>query len=217
MNKKKLLLRIFIPLILIVVIVSAVSIFLGKTPSKQQTPDASFVNHTLNVETQIQTDVLNQKVCPEYNGNYKYKSIQDVSFNREISSASERLTYEYISGYPDKNTFLYFMNKKKLAETQNEIITLVNGKYTKTKDSTKITEGIYYGNLNKSYVYIENKSGTIEIDETLYLIELEISQTAYWINKPIHSSGCELFVREKYVYDKHASNYLYITYVYEMI
>lgn len=217
MTKKKLILRIFTPIVLVAVTISAISLFVGQKPSKTNTPNASFVSHNLDIESQIQSDVINQKISSEYNGNYVFKTIIDVSFNKNISNASENLAYEYISGYPDKNTFLYFMNKKKLAESKDEIITLVNGKYTKTKNSKKISEGIYFGNNNKSYVYTEDKNGTIEIDEFLYSIDLEISLTAYWIKNINSPSPNVIYIREKYIYDELASNFMYITYAYEMI
>ena len=218
MNKKKIAKRIIIPIVLLVMVATAICVFAINKKSPETPPPASQVSqNNSNIEDNINTDVINQKICPEYNGNYVFKSIKDVSFNKDVSPSSEKLTYEYISGYPDKNTFLYFLNKEKKAETKNEIITLLNGNYTKTIDSTKVEEGIYYGNLDKSYIYIENEEGSIEIDETKYSIELEVSFTAYWLDKPVTPSNTKIYVREKYIYDELASNFLYVTYVYEMI
>lgn len=220
MSKKKIAKKIIIPIVLLVMIASAVCFFAVNKKSPEAPPSVSHVNQNndiTTIENKINTDVINQNVCYDYNGNYVYKSIRDVSFNKEISSASETLTYEYISGYPDKNTFLYFLNKQKKAETKNEILTFLNGCYTKTVNSSKAAEGIYYGNSDKSYVYIESENGSIEIDETKYSIELEISFTAYWLEKPPTPSSTKIYVREKYIYDELASNFLYVTYVYEMI
>lgn len=222
MHKKKIAKKIIIPVILLVMIASAVCIFAINKKPKTSPPPVSQVSQNNNnidkIEAIISADVINQKVCSEFNGNYVYKSIKDVSFNKDIPSSSESLTYEYISGYPDKNTFLYFLNKKKVEETKNEIITLISGSYTKTINSTKVSEGIYYGNLDKSYIYIENEKGSIDIDETKYSIELEISFTGYWLDRPpVTPSSTKIYVREKYIYDELASNFLYVTYVYEMI
>lgn len=217
MTKKKIIKRIVIPIVLLVAVVSTICIFAVNKKPKQEIPIATVVNQEIDIEDIIQTDVINLKICPEYNGNYVYKSIKDVSFSEDTSASSEEFAYEYISGYPDKNSFLYFLNKQKLSETKNEIITLVNGKYTKTNNKEKIEEGLYYGNLDKSYVYVENQDGTIEIEDTMYSIELEISHTAYWLEQNITPSSTKIYVREKYIYNEHSSNFLYITYVYEML
>lgn len=220
MHKKKIAKKIIIPVILLVMIASAVCVFAINKKPKASPPPASNVsqnNNNSNIEAKVSADVINQKVCSEFNGNYVYKTVKDVSFNKDIPASSESLTYEYISGYPDKNTFLYFLNKQKLEETKDEIITLINGSYTKTVSSKKVAEGIYYGNQDKSYIYVENEQGSINLDNVKYSIELEVSFTAYWLERPITPSSTKIYVREKYIYDELASNFLYVTYVYEMI
>ena len=220
MSKKKIAKKIIIPILLLALIATAICIFAINKKPNSTPPSVSQVSQNNNIDTvenNIKTDVINQKVSPEYNGNYIYKSIKDVSFSKDISSTSESLTYEYISGYPDKNTFLYFLNKQKTTEAKNEILTFLNGNYTQTVNSSKINEGIYYGNKDKSYVYVEDETGNVEIDGTKYSIELEISFTAYWLDKPVTPSSTRIYVREKYIYDELASNFLYVTYVYEMV
>lgn len=217
MTKKKIIKRVFIPIILLVAIVTTITIFAVNKKPKKELPVVSVVKQELGIEDIINSDVINHKVCPEYNGNYIYKSIKDISFDENASDESKKIVYEYISGYPDKNSFLYFLNKEKHNQSKNEIITLLNGKYTKTNNSEKIAEGIYYGNLDKSYVYVENENGLIEIEETKYSIELEISNSAYWLGQNITPSNTIIYIREKYILNEHSNNYFYITYVYQMI
>ena len=218
MSKKKLAKKIIIPVVLVVLIATAIIIFAVNKKPKTNTPNVSIVTHdNQNIELEIQDAVLNHNVSKEFNGNYVYKSIKDVSFANEISDSDKALTFKYLTGRPDENAFRLYLNNKKTSESENEILTFIEGQYTKTTNGTKTSEGFYYGNLNRSYVYVEDPNGSIEIEENKYSIEIEISQTAYWLNKSIVTSPTIIYVREKYVYDELASNFMYITYAYEMI
>ena len=219
MSKKKLAKKIIIPIILIALVASAITVFaVTKKKSKETPPIVSIVtNEERDIEFEIQNAVANHNICKEYNGNYNYKSITDVSFANEISDKDKALTFKYITGSPDENAFRLYLNKKKLAEQKDEFISLIEGQYTKTNAGLKSGEGFYYGNLDKSYIYVENPEGTIEMEDGKYSIELEISQTAYWLDKTVIPSPTTLYVREKYIYDELSSNFMYLTYVYEMV
>ena len=218
MSKKKLAKKIIIPVVLIALVASAIIIFAVKKKPKSNPPIVSVVTQQeRDIEFEINNAVINHNVSKEYNGNYVYKSIKDVSFANDISDEGKELVFKYITGRPDENAFRLYLNKKKTIEHKNEIISLIEGQYTKTIDGLKSSEGFYYGNLDKSFVYVESPDGTIEMEDGNYSIELEISQTAYWLNKTIIPSPTTIYVREKYLYDEQASNFMYITYVYEMI
>lgn len=221
MDKKKIFSKkIIIPVVILILVVSAICIFLitnNKKDNKPAAPDASNVSQTEVIENEINIDVLNKKICQEYNGNYTFKSIVDVSFDRKISYENEKLIYGSISGFSDKNSFIYYLYNKKVNDSKNEIITLVNGKYVKTKNNRKVENGIFYGNLNKSYVYVLDKDGSIEIDNRNYSIVSEISNTGYWLVNNIDQESTTIYIREKYVYDNVSGNYLYVTYAYSQI
>ncbi len=218
MEKKKLAKRIIIPIILVAVIASAVIIFAVNKKPKTNPPIVSVVSQQeRDIEFEINNAVINHNVSKEYNGNYVYKSIKDISFANDISEDTKALVFKHFTGKSDENAFRLYLNKQKLSENQNEYITLIEGQYTKTINSQKVSEGFYFGNLDKSYIYVENPKGNVEIKDSKYSIELEISQTAYWLDKTIIPSPTTIFVREKFIYDELASNFMYITYVYEMV
>lgn len=221
MDKKKVFSKkIIIPIIALVLIVSAICVFLitnNKKPNNPEAPDASNVSQNEIIENQINTDVLNRMVCEEYNGNYTFKSIVDVSFDKKISYESEKTIYRSICGASDKNSFIRYLYTKKLNESKNEIITLVNGKYTKSQGNKKIENGVFYGNLNKSYIFIQDKNGATEINGRTYSISSELSLTGYWIINNISNSNITIYIREKFVYDEISGSYINVTYAYELM
>lgn len=222
MDKKKIFSKkIIIPVILLVLVLSITSIFLVAKNSKKDknniAPEVEVVNQTKIIENEINKDVTNRKICSEYNGNYTFKSVLDITFDEEMSDESEKLLYKYISGCPDKNSFIYYMNTLSRQQKDGQIISLIEGKYTKSKNKIKLESGLYYGNLNKSYVFVEDKNGTIEIDKRYHKISFEISLNCYWLNNMIHNNVNSLYIREKYTYDSVAGNYFYITYLYEFM
>lgn len=217
MSKKKLAKRIIIPIVLVALIATtAIILFAVNKKPKTTPPIVSVVTQERDIELEIQNAVINHNVAEDFNGNYVYKSIKDIAFAKEMSEENKSLIFKHITGRPDENAFRVYLNNIKNNQ-KNEFISLIDGQYTKTIDSKKVNEGFYYGNLDKSYVYIENSEGSIELDGNKYSIELEISQTAYWLNKTIITSPTTLYVREKFMFAKHSDNFVYVTYVYEMI
>lgn len=214
--------KVILPIIAVILIVSTICIFFvtkNRNNSNTNVPDASNVNQVNQLENQINTDVINKKVCSEYNGNYKYKGIVTVSFENKMTYAEENDAYKIIDKRAyDKNSFLYYLNIESNNKLKSQIITLVDGKYTKSNGSTRLEYGLYYGNLNKSYVYKADKNGTIEIDGEHYSITHEVSQTGYWLANNNLNNGKNLYVIERRTYQAVSKTYsYYITYLYEMI
>lgn len=220
MDKKKISKKIIIPAIILVLVIGITSIFLlnkNKKNTNNSSPSIETVNQNTDLENEIQTDVINQKISAEYNGNYKFKSIADISFAKEISRDSERLIYEYFTGAKDKASFRYYLDTNKAQNSKNEIITLVNGKYSKSINKKLTEQGLYFGNQNKSYVYTESNTGTIEINNKKHEIGFEISLNGYWIKNNLLTNSNIIYIREKFYYDNIEENFIYVTYIYEMV
>ena len=183
-EKKSKLKKILIPIIIVVLIAIAICLFFvikSKNNKKNNDNTAENVNSGSNIETQINADVINQKVCVEYNGNYIYDSIINVEFDGTLSTEDKNKIYKSIAKnnvhVKDANTFGNYISNIKKYENSKEIITLVNGKYTKSIGSTKAESGLFFGNLNKSIVYKKDAKGATTINEINYSQSFEISQT----------------------------------------
>ena len=224
-EKKSKLKKILIPIIIVVVIAIAICLFFvfkSKNNKKNNNNTAENVSSSSNIETQINIDVINQKVCVEYNGNYIYDSIINVEFDGEFSNEEKNKIYKSIAKnnihVKDANTFGNYISNIKKYENSNEIITLVDGKYTKSNGSAKVELGLYYGNLNKSIIYNKDDKGTTVINEINYTPSFEISQTGYWLqNNTSTNNGKSIYIREKVYYGNTGEKFVYISYKYKMI
>lgn len=221
MDKKKLFSKkVIIPIAILVLVIALTSIFLvskKSTGSNNSDTPAENVSQNNDIESKIQADVLNQNVCVNYNGNYVFKAVADVSFPKEISSDSKKLAYKYFCGSTSKNSFLYYLYNNKTRNSNNEIITLVNGKYTKSQNNKTISTGLYFGNESKSYIFIEDENGTIEFNGKNHKIDSEISLSGYWLSNNILDANNIIYLREKFYYDNIQESFIYVTYIYEMI
>lgn len=230
-EKKKKIKKIIISVLIIALIATAVCVFLV-TKNKKNKKDSSStiipVSQNSTIESQISSDVINQKVCAEYNGNYIYYSFADITFTESISKYDEIQIYQSIAGsnINDKNSFIHYLNNKNNHNYTKESITLVNGKYTRSIGQTMIENGLFFGNLDKSIIFLKNPNGQTIIDEKNYSPSFEISQTGYWLSKPLIDSFNKLktndnldfiFVREKIFYGNNIQKYFYVTYAYQMI
>lgn len=224
-EKKSKLKKILIPIIIVVLIAIAICLFFvikSKNNKKNNDNTAENVNSGSNIETQINADVINQKVCVEYNGNYIYDSIINVEFDGTLSTEDKNKIYKSIAKnnvhVKDANTFGNYISNIKKYENSKEIITLVNGKYTKSIGSTKAESGLFFGNLNKSIVYKKDAKGATTINEINYSQSFEISQTGYWLQNNLSgNNGDIIYVREKVHYGNTGEKFVYITYIYKMI
>lgn len=214
--------KVIIPIIALVLVATAICIFFvtkNKKSNNTNTPDASNVSQISIIENQINTDVINKKICSEFNGNYKYKGIITVSLDGKMTIDEENEAYKIIDRRAsNKNSFLYFLNADESKKLNSQTITLVDGKYTKSNGSTKVEHGLFYGNLDKSFIYKADENGKVEIDGEQYSIALEISQTGYWLANNNINSSKNLYVIERRTYEGVSKTYsYYITYLYEMI
>lgn len=221
MDKKKLFSKkVIIPIAILVLVIALTSIFLvSKKSTNTNNSDTPIENVSQNndIETKIQTDVLTQNVCVNYNGNYVFKAVADISFPKDISSDSEKLAYKYFCGSTSKNSFLYYLYENKTRDSKNEIITLVNGKYTKSQNNKTISTGLFFGNENKSYVFTEDENGTSEFNGKNHKIDFEISLNGHWLSNNILDTNDIIYIREKFYYDNIQESFIYVTYIYEMI
>ncbi len=230
-DKKSKAKKIIISVLIIALIATAVCVFFVTKNKKKKNDNSSPVipvNQSKTIESQINSDVINQKVCPEYNGNYIYYGIADISFNEIISRYDEYQIYKYIAGsnINDKNTFIHYLNNQKRYEKTGETITLLQGKYTKSIGSTKNESGLFFGNLNKSIIFLKDSNGTTVIDEKNYSQAFEISETGYWLSNKIIESFSKIeknedieiiYLREKFYYGENVKKFFYVTYAYKMI
>ncbi len=212
--------KIIISVLIVVLIVSTICIFaVIKTKKKKNNADIiNPVTQSPSIEEQINSDIINQKICTEYNGNYIFSSVVDIYFDDDLTIAEQNYAYYSISNtVKDKNSFVYYLTVQNNPATTKEKITLVNGKYTKVSGTTKTEKGRYYGNLDKSYVYITDPNGSITLNGQNYSKAFEISQTGYWISNKLSASSTTIYLREKLSYGNVGNKYLYVTYAYEMV
>lgn len=219
MEKKKIFSKkILIPIIVLVLVISVTSIFLlNKKSNTKETQFVEPINNIALIEANINNDVLNLNVCVNYNGNYKFEAIADISIPNDITKENEYLIYKSFTGAEDKNSFLCYLYSQKIIDSKNEKISLINGKYTKSISSNKKEQGLYFGNADKSYIYIEDDSATIEIYGKKHKTGSEISLTGYWLPNPNNNQSKYIYIREKFYYDNINSSFIYVTYIYKMI
>lgn len=224
-NKSKLK-KIIISIICIVLVaVIATSIFLlirNKNKSKTENSPVENVGQTAkDIEEQINSDIINQNVCVDYCGNYIFDSIQEITFDTNLSASEKLEVFKELSNnhvnVKDTNTFTTYLSIQKHFNTSKEIITLVNGKYTKSIGSTKAETGLFFGNENKSIIFKYDKKGETIIDEKTYSPSHEISLTGYWLPNIILSSNDIIYIREKIYYGNAGLQCMYITSAYKMI
>ena len=228
-EKKTKIKKIIVCILIVAVITSAVCVFFvaknKKKKNNNNEPIITPVNQSSIIESQINSDILNKKICADYDGNYIYYNVADISFSGETTYTERSNAYNTIANVSNKNSFLRYIKDKKNYDSTSEIITLVNGKYTKTISRSRAENGLYFGNENKSVIYTRDNNGSIEIDEKLYSISLEISITGYWLSSNIKEniSNIEkkenislIYIREKFKYSNNDEKYLYVTYVYKI-
>lgn len=223
--------KIIISVLIIALIATAVCVFLVSKNKKSDSDSPNNVipvGQTSTLESQINSDVINQKVCPEYNGNYIFYGVADISFNESLSRYDEYQIYQSIAGssIKDKNTFIHWLNNQKYYGKTNEIISLIQGKYTKSIGQTKAESGLFFGNLNKSIIFLKDQNGTTIIDDKTYSQSFEISETGYWLSPKSLESFSKIekdedleiiFIREKFEYGNNVKKFFYATYAYKMI
>lgn len=203
-------------IVILTLLLTSVCIFVIKNKQKHETPKYS-PSELEQIEIDINKDVVNNIIRTEYNGNYKFSSVVDISFEEDLTNAEQKEIFKSISGAKDKNTFATYLYNNKKSSSSGEIICFNDGAYSKSKNNSVVEKGLYYGNLNKSYVYVQNKNGTVIINNTPHSIDFEISKTAYWSSKNISQSETKIFIREKYYYDEVNDKFLYVTYSYEKV
>lgn len=224
-DKKSKAKKIIISILIVALIATAVCIFLvtkNKKNNKTENNSVTPISQTSSIESEINSDVINQKVCQEYNGNYIFYGVADISFEESLSRYDEYKIYQSIAGSntTDKNSFIHYLNKQNNYDNTNKIITLVNGKYTLSIGQTKAESGLFFGNLNKSIIFIKDPKGTTIIDEKNYSQAFEISQTGYWLSNKITEKNSDLdiiYIREKFYYGNNVKKFFYVTYAYQMI
>lgn len=220
MCKKKISKKILIPIIAtVLVVIASISIFFviknNQKTEQQNIPEASDVSLKKNIdeiEKQITIDTLNKNIPVNLAGKYVYSSIIDLVYEENAVSVDPGLSYTQINK-DTKDQLQAYLHKIKHSHF-NEYISLYNGKYLKQNNNILAEEGFYYGNDNKSYLFIKNPYGTIEQDGNNYSISYEVSLTGYWLNSTQENDGTKLYVREKILCN---NKFFVVTYLYKMV
>lgn len=219
MSKKKISKKILIPIIAtVLVVITSISIFFvskNNKKSEQNLPEISDVSLKTNIadiEKQITIDTLNRNIPANLAGKYVYSSIIDLVYEENAVSVDPALSYTQINK-DTKDQLQAYLHKIKHSHF-NEYISLYNGKYRKQNNNILAEEGFYYGNDNKSYLFIKNPSGTIEQDSNNYSMSYEVSLTGYWLSSTQENDGTNLYVREKILCN---DKFLFVTYLYKMV
>ena len=230
-EKKSKVKKIIISVLIVALIATAICVFFVSKNNKNKNSNQNNVtpvSQSSSIEGQINSDVINQKVCPEYNGNYIFYGVADISFTESLTRYDEYQIYQSIAGssIKDKNTFIHWLNGQKSYSKTGEIISLIQGKYTKSIGQTKAESGLFFGNLNKSIVFLKDQNGTTIIDEKKYSQAFDISETGYWLSESLRNSFAKIeknddieivFIREKFEYGNNVKKFFYVTYAYQMV
>lgn len=217
--------KIIISIIIVVLIVAtAITVFLvvrnNKNKKNTNNSPVENVGQSSNIEAEVQSDVINQKICVEYNGNYAFLSVMHIEFDTNMSISDKNKVFYSISNKQakDENTFRSYLINQKTSTSSKEIITLVNGKYTKSIGETRAESGLYFGNLDKSIIFKEDENGSTIIDERNYSPSIEISHTGYWLpNLLPDKQNNTIYIHEKINYGNVGEKFIYVTYAYRMI
>lgn len=217
---KKISKKIFIPIIIAMLIISSLAIFLVVKNNQKSTKsdnEITNVNQGNTIDQQANIDILNQKICADFRGNYVYDKVVGVTFEDNVSIEDQEKIFRSIAGVSDKNSYIYKLNTEKAVELSKETISLIGGNYSRIKNN-RITEiGLYFGNADKSAIFVKDKNGSTEIDETNYTEKYDISLTAYWLNNITNAQNNKIYIREKVFYGSVGEKYFYVTYEYKMI
>lgn len=164
-KKKKIVITIsIIATIVIVLVVGLFFILKNVKNNKNDKNSASNVNMT-NTEQkyqEAQNAIIRGEIPYDYNGNYSFSHIGNVSFNEKLSDEQIKLILSK-QGVKDINSLINKLYDKKTAESKNhsEIIVLNNGKFTRSYNETQktiIEYGIFRGNNDLCDIRIKNKT-----------------------------------------------------------
>ena len=163
----------------IILIVSLVSIFLIvavlgtfftikaiNNKGNGNTTPATNVNSSLGVDERLfeaHKAIMNEEVSADFNGNYKFKTVSSIIFNRDLSKEQiEKICS--LQGTKDPNGLQgkILESKQAEAEENKEIIVLKAkdgyGSYTRSYNTTNVSEvveyGRYFGNNDLSEISI---------------------------------------------------------------
>ena len=229
-NKTKLK-RILIPIIAVILVVSLTAgFFIIKNNASSKTTNENTATNVADSSNLIERDIFNswtdEKYSVDYNGNYKFSSILSVNFNPSLTDEQINMVYQNVGNTCDRNGFMKYILTTKKKSTKFEVISLVDGQFTQsdvyTYSSSVKASGYFYGNLNRSYLYIDNGTGSAitRNDGAGYIYE--ISQTGYGLASNVSLEGSNyktrLYITEHFYSSKTPSTELYsVTYIYEMI
>lgn len=226
MEKKKVK-KILIPIISVVLIITIAAAFLvyksnNNSSNKNQNNNASNVlNTTERKDLDIFNSWTNKEYSVDYNGNYTFSSVYSVNFNPLLTREQIEKLYFDIAGTYDNNGFMSYLYNEKKKTTRRETISIVNGQFSRSVKYIGIKEsGYFYGNNNRSYLYIKNSNNELITksngDKYLY----EISLTAYNLSSKntVSTSENKLFITEHIFSSKNPNTELYsVTYEYDLV
>ena len=231
-GKKTKLKRILIPIIAVVLVVSLTAgFFIIKNKASSKTPvEQEPATNVALTSKQIELDIFNtwtdEKYSVEYNGNYKFSSILSINFNPELTEEQVTKVYKNVAGANDRNGFMKHLYDAKKKDTRFEVISIVDGQFTRCDKFTysyRVKQsGYFYGNTNRSYLYIDNGAGTTQTRNDGAGYMYEISQSGYGLlsntNFGNSSLNVKLYITEHFYSSVNPKTELYsITYIYEMI
>ena len=229
-NKTKLK-RILIPIIAVILVISLTAgFFIIKNNASSKTSNENEATNVADRSIIIERDIFNswtdEKYSVDYNGDYKFSSIHSINFNPSLTDEQINMIYKNVGDTSDRNGFMKYILSTKKKATRFEVISIVDGQFTQsdvyTYSSVVKSSGYFYGNTHRSYLYIDNGTGTAisRNDGAGYLYE--ISQTGYGLsaNVSLENSNAKtkLYITEHFYSSKTTKTELYsVTYIYEMI
>ena len=229
-NKTKLK-RILIPIIAVILVISLTAgFFIIKNNASSKTSNENEATNVADRSIIIERDIFNswtdEKYSVDYNGDYKFSSIHSINFNQSLTDEQINMIYKNVGDTSDRNGFMKYILSTKKKATRFEVISIVDGQFTQsdvyTYSSVVKTSGYFYGNTHRSYLYIDNGTGTAisRNDGAGYLYE--ISQTGYGLSSNVSlensNAKTKLYITEHFYSSKTQKTELYsVTYIYEII
>ena len=168
-EKKSKLKKILIPIIIVVLIATAVCLFFvfkAKNNNKKNNNPVENVNSN-SIESEINSDIINQKISPEYNGNYIFQAVMHIELDSNLSIDELNKTYKALANnnvnVKDANTYYSFLSDKKNYNKTKEI----SEKLLETKkkqQAFKEAFGKTYINEFKDYVFVNPQGKLLRPD-----------------------------------------------------
>ena len=220
-KKKKVILTISLVSIFLICAIIGTFFVVRKINNKNSNPNNA-TNVSMNTNDKLfkaPVDIIEQKIPQNYNGNFKFKYVSSLTFNKDLTTEQIKKICES-KGSKDPNGLLSAIRTNKLNDSKdnNELIVLKNGLYTRSYNNSQIVEkGRYFGNDDLAEISLLNNNEykpTYEMSLTCIKGEMISSE----IVESLNPGQTLLFIYKNFYSNEDKKLVLFtVTYVYEML